>query len=185
MNTSVVKYKDEFPDSVKGIRGGFNKNTTINIGKNVNDLPNTFDDGKQSCHIILDKENPYYELKNNILYKKGEDKTLVGVMYQATDNDLIIDEDTKIIGSYAFYGQMSLKNIVLPNGIKTIKEYAFIGMPELMKIEIPSSIQEIKENVFSDNTKKLEEIIIHKEEGSITGAPWGAVKGMRAVKWLP
>ena len=174
-----------FPDSVKKIRGGFNKNTTINIGKNVNDLAYTFDGGQQSCHIILDKENPYYELKNNILYKKGEDKTLVGVMYQATDNDLIIDEDTKIIGSHAFYGQMSLKNIVLPNGIKTIKEYAFRAMPELMKIEIPSSIQEIKENVFSDNTKKLEEIIIHKEEGSITGAPWGAVKGMRAVKWLP
>ena len=174
-----------FPDSVKEINGGFNKNTTINIGKNVNYLTNTFDDGKQSCHIILDKENPYYELKNNILYKKGEDKTLVGVMYQATDNDLIIDEDVKIIGWHAFYGQMSLKNIVLPEGIRTIKDYAFRGMPELKRIEIPSSIQEIKENVFSDNTKKLEEIIIHKEEGSITGAPWGAVKGMRVVKWLP
>ena len=174
-----------FPDSVKKISGGFNKNTTINIGKNVNNLPYTFDGGQQSCTIILDNENPYYELKNNILYKKGEDKTLVGVMYQAKDNDLAIDEDTKIIGQYAFYGQGNLQNIVLPNGIKTIKERAFIGMPELKRIEIPSSIQEIKENVFSDNTKKLEEIIIHKEEGSITGAPWGAVKGMRVVKWLP
>ena len=170
---------------MKKISGGFNKNTTINIGKNVNNLPYTFDGGQQSCTIILDNENPYYELKNNILYKKGEDKTLVGVMYQAKDNDLAIDEDTKIIGQYAFYGQGNLQNIVLPNGIKTIKERAFIGMPELKRIEIPSSIQEIKENVFSDNTKKLEEIIIHKEEGSITGAPWGAVKGMRVVKWLP
>ena len=51
------------------------------------------------------------------------------------------------------------------------------------KVEIPSTIKTI-ESCFADATNNLEEIIVHKKENEITGAPWGAVKGMKVVKWV-
>ena len=32
-------------------------------------------------------------------------------------------------------------------------------------------------------TAHLDEVIIHKKEGSVTGSPWGVAKGERAIKW--
>ena len=52
----------------------------------------------------------------------------------------------------------------------------------LKKIEIPNSVTTIKQNCFH-NVNNLEEIIINKPEGSISGAPWGCSVGLRAVKW--
>lgn len=58
-----------------------------------------------------------------------------------------------------------------------------MGRLLLKKVEIPSTVKTIANNCFSDATNELEDIIIHNKNGSIPGAPWGAVKGMRAVKW--
>lgn len=53
----------------------------------------------------------------------------------------------------------------------------------LLKIEIPKTVKSIGDSCFSDNTSSLEEILIKNKEDSITGAPWGAVKGMKIVQW--
>ena len=53
----------------------------------------------------------------------------------------------------------------------------------LLKIEIPKTVKSIGDSCFSDNTSSLEEILIKNKENSITGAPWGAAKGMKVVQW--
>lgn len=52
----------------------------------------------------------------------------------------------------------------------------------LKEISIPSSCTTIGESAFS-GCNDLEKISIDKKENSISGAPWGAPKGLRVVNW--
>ena len=52
----------------------------------------------------------------------------------------------------------------------------------LKEIEIPNSCTKIATNAFA-GCQNLETIKINKKENSISGAPWGAVKGLKVVKW--
>ena len=52
------------------------------------------------------------------------------------------------IGSYAFYGSKSLKNIYLPEGITKIFDFAFCGCDSLTNIIIPNSVTDIGRAAF-------------------------------------
>lgn len=155
----------------------------LNIAENVSEINSLFKMHNYAGTVNIDENNPYYTVKNNILYKKNGDKkeTLVAVLYDIQDTMNIISE-VKKIGDNAFYGQHNIKSIVIPNGVETIgKSFTFCS--NLKTIEIPKSVKTINENCFSDATNNLEKIIIHNSENSISGAPWGAVKGMKVVEW--
>ena len=171
------------PDTVIYLGNGFRKNIKIHVGKKVKSIVAPIFDG-QNGELIIDEDNPYYIVENRILYTKTDEKELVNILYSARDEDLIISKDTKSIGSYAFYGQPYLTNVILSDGVKKIKTNAFRGVPKLVRLEIPKTIEVIEENTFGGSSGNLNEIIIHKEKDSIQGAPWGAVKGMRAIKWV-
>ena len=107
-------------------------------------------------------------------------------MYFVTKNVENIDEmpdSIKIIKSYAFWGCNNLENIVLKNGIEELGPAAFYNMKKLTRVEIPSSIKSIQSTAFT-GAVNLKEIIIHKKKGEITGAPWGAVYGDRAITYI-
>lgn len=76
------------------------------------------------------------------------------------------------IGVYAFAFCTSLASVEM-SAVTTIKGSAFKGCTALTGIEIPSSVTTIESQTFLD-CDNLETITIHKAEGSITGAPWGA-----------
>lgn len=155
----------------------------LNIGKKVSEIKPVFKGRNYRGTVNIDASNPYYTVENNILYKKNGDKkeTLVAVLYDIQDTMNIISE-VKKIGDDAFYGQLNIKSIVIPNGVETIgKSFTFCS--NLKTIEIPKSVKTINENCFSDATNNLEKIIIHNSENSISGVPWGAVKGMKVVEW--
>ena len=126
----------------------------------------------------------YGVVENKILYKKNNEKkdTLVSVLYKI-DGTIELDSKVKTIGYYSFYGQSGLKELVIPEGIEKIEASAFTNCPSLLKIEIPKTVKSIGDSCFSDNTSSLEEILIKNKEDSITGAPWGAAKGMKVVQW--
>lgn len=143
-----------------------------------------FRPGNYSGNINIDSQNPYYVVENKILYKKnnGKKDTLVSVLYKI-DGTIELDSKVKTIGYYSFYGQSGLKELVIPEGIEKIEASAFTNCPSLLKIEIPKTVKSIGDSCFSDNTSSLEEILIKNKENSITGAPWGAAKGMKVVQW--
>ena len=185
-NAEVVN----LPDSLETIGGRtFEFNTKIkdiNIGKNVSNIDSMFKNRNYSGVVNIDSENKYYEVEDNILYKKdeetGEKVILVSVLYEI-NGTIEIDSSIKELGTYSFYGQTKMTEISIPEGIETINNYAFNFCSRLIKVEIPSTVKAIGANCFADSTNNLEEIIIHNTEGSIQGAPWGAVKGMRVVQW--
>ncbi len=156
---------------------------SLNIGKKVSEIDPVFKGRNYSGTVNIDENNPYYTVENNILYKKNGDKkeTLVVVLYDIQDTMNIISE-VKKIEDKAFYGQINMKSITIPNGVEEIGR-SFTFCSNLKTIEIPKSVKSIDESCFSDATNNLEKIIIHNSENSISGAPWGAVKGMKVVEW--
>ena len=176
------------PDNVEKIEGwvfsGANKVLKqINIGKGVNNLNVdciiTVDDFIEKVNI--DEENPYYSSDENYIYNKDKTKIL---RFIKDVESYKIPEGVLTIGSNAFYTMSSkLKNIEFPNTLITIENRAFSSCTSLEKIEIPNNVQNIGSNAFSGCTN-LNEIKINKSKDSITGAPWGATKGLRVVKWV-
>ena len=176
------------PDNVEKIEGwvfsGANKVLKqINIGKGVNNLNANFiitvDDFIEKVNI--DEENPYYSSDENYIYNK--DKTKIITFIKDVES-YKIPEGVLTIGSNAFDTMSSkLKNIEFPNTLITIEDRAFSSCTSLEKIEIPNNVQNIGSNAFSGCTN-LNEIKINKSKDSITGAPWGATKGLRVVKWV-
>ena len=150
---------------------------TINIGKNVSEISPLFKYSNYSGNVKISEENKFYTVEDNILYNKNKEK-LCAVLYKI-EGTFILNDKLKEIGTLAFYAQYYLKNIVLNNVIETIGGSAFGFCVNLIKIEIPSTIKEIH-RAFG-NCNNLEEIKIHKSKNSITGAPWGAKIGDRAI----
>lgn len=73
----------------------------------------------------------------------------------------------------AFNGCTGLTSVSIPSSVTSIDGSVFRGCTGLTSIEIPSSVTSIGNYVLFVCTN-LATITIHKAEGSITGAPWGA-----------
>ena len=84
------------------------------------------------------------------------------------------------INNSAFYGCTGLTSIEIPSSVTSINNNAFSGCTGLTSIEIPSSVTSIGITAFNGCTN-LTAITVHKAEGSITGAPWGATNA--TVVW--
>ena len=153
----------------------------LKIGKNASNISSQFNFKALNVQIELDTENKNYAIVNNVLYNYDKTK-LICALYPITEN-LTIESTVKEISDYAFYGQEEIQGITLPNGIEKIGKDILLRCHKIKKLEIPSSIKEINEEAFIQ-ASNLDEIIIHKKEGSVAGSPWGATKGERAIKWV-
>ena len=93
-----------------------------------------------------------------------------------------IPEYVKEVASSAFHNQNKMANVIIPNTVEKIGS-SFNICTSLQSIEIPNSVQEISTSCF-DNAINLREIIIHKKnDGTLTGSPWGCMYGDRAIIW--
>ena len=178
-----------FPESLESIGQrifeGLEKLKNVEIGKNVNSIDTMFKMGNYNGVVNIDKDNLNYIVENNILYKLKDEKKekLVTVLYKI-DSTIEINSEVKIIGANAFYRQRNMSYIIIPEGVTSIEEKAFTDCSRLKTIEISKTVTNIESSAFLENTSNLEEITIHNKENSISGAPWGASKGMKVVKWV-
>lgn len=129
--------------------------------------------------VEISEGNPYYIIENNILYSKDK-KTLICALYQITGS-FTVPGTVENIGNLAFDAQ-SMQEVILESGVKKIDESAFSQCSNLKKITIPNTVTNMGEYLF-ERCNNLESIVIDNKEGSISGAPWGAPKGMRAITW--
>ena len=87
---------------------------------------------------------------DNALYLGNNDNpylVLLGVIdYSITS--CVINENTKIIYSYAFDGCSNLTNIVIPDGVVSIGDRAFADCTNLASVEISSSVINIDDRAF-------------------------------------
>ena len=92
-----------------------------------------------------------------------------------------VKDTVKIIGDYAFHYQGEMTKITLPEGITHINN-SFNGCEGLTEIEIPSTVKQIDGGCFA-GCNNLSNINIKQAENAISGAPWGASKGMKVINW--
>ncbi len=156
------------PDSVVAVgKNAFGRCESLeafHIGENVKEL-----DGSAFLYdtpvydITVDKDNPYFQMKNDGLYS-ADGKTLY--LYTALNNpEKVTDENgeeidetnytvssfvTKI-GAGAFDCQRSLQSVTLPSGLKEIDDFAFRGTRSLSEVTIPAGVTRIGKSAFSDD----------------------------------
>ena len=132
--------------------------SSINIPENVTDIePNAFAFSGLT-EIKVDENNKHYADKDGVLF----DKNLSTLIYYPS---------SKPGTEYS-----------VPAGVTRIEDYSFVGKPILQKIIIPDSVTAIGNNAFFYYFNyNIKEIVINKTEGSINGAPWGAISA--TVKW--
>ncbi len=100
----------------------------------------------QLKRIRLSEQNPYFSLKDNILYSKdGERLITSGDLSEKAE----IPDGVKEIGKRAFYYYTKLKHLRLPDGVVSIGERAFSGCENLEDMNLPDSVVSIGERAFS------------------------------------
>jgi len=99
--------------------------------------------------IHADAANPAYCDENGILFSK--DRSVI-VQYPAGINAVsyAVGSQVKTIGRDAFYDNVYLKNITLPEGVTDIQPYAFKGCLSLSELTVPDSVTAIEMNAFQD-----------------------------------
>ena len=151
---------------------------TIKIGRKVKFIASMFK-YNYTGSVIIDSQNPYYIIENNILYNKEKTK-LYTVLYEINGIFSVINGVEEIADS-AFHGQYKLSEIEFPETLKKIGN-SFGFCYALTGINIPGSVTNISESAFG-NCNNLSNINVNNKRDSIIGAPWGAPKGLKIVNW--
>ena len=120
--------------------------TSITIPKNVTWIGVlAFSNCGSLTSIIVDKENKYYDSRDNcnaIIETKSN--TLVKACKKT-----VIPEDVTSIGDFAFSDFGGLTSITIPKSVTSIKYGAFSNCGNLTSVTIPNSVKSIGEQVFS------------------------------------
>lgn len=136
----------DIPDGVVKMWPSFSYNTrvsTITIPSSVTDImASSWQINPYLSSIIVDSNNSKYDSRNNCnaIIEKSTNTLVLGC------KNTIIPDDTKIIGSYAFSGDIA-ESITLPQGLQAIKNCAFFSS-SIKNIAIPASVSLIEDEAF-------------------------------------
>ena len=168
---------------------------SIELGVNVKDLNNMSIYGSRIEKITFKEDsegntNPNYSIRNakcngeetEALFNGDGTVFVSPIKPSGVIRTYEIPKGIKQIAVLAFHNQTQMTNIIIPNTVEKIGS-SFNFCSSLTSIEIPSSIKEINTSCF-DNATNLREIRIHKKnDGTLTGSPWGCIYGDRAIIW--
>ena len=130
--------------------------------------------------IKVSEDNPYFESINDEYLVSEDGTALYWVKSDLTNID--IPETVTTIKTMAL--MLTKANIIkLPENITKIEDYMVYNSSSVKKIEIQSKIETISSLAFS-GLNNLKEVIIHKKnDGTLTGSPWGCIYGDKAIIW--
>ncbi|MBR2290569.1 MAG: leucine-rich repeat protein [Clostridia bacterium] len=109
-------------------------------------------------------------------------KNEVAPPFSGSGKHLYIGNNVKRIPNYMFRSMVNCNEVVIPESVEKIGKWAFENW-KFQTLEIPYSVNEIGLNAFY-NCTNLTKITIKKEEGSLSGAPWGAPDATE-ISWEP
>ena len=94
--------------------------------------------------ITLDSGNPYFQLKDGVLFTKNGLKLWLYPSGKSGSSYMVPSGTTTIVES-AFYQNQYLQTITLPNSVTTIEAYAFDTLHSLTNMTFGSSISSVGE----------------------------------------
>ena len=128
---------------------------------------------------VAESNSTYKSIDDVLILNKAGTKVIMASKNATTYN---IPNTVTEIGKNAFYGCSKITSITIPDSVTTIGAGAFESCSSLTEITIPQSVTSIGSDAFV-YCGKLMAINIKGEEGRISGGPWGAQYGNRAINW--
>ena len=170
------------PESVTSIKGRAfcecSGLTSITIPAGVTRIEETAFEGCSGLtSIVVDKENKYYDSRNNCnAIIATESNALVSGC-----NNTTIPADVTSIGASAFYECSSLTSITIPKGVTRIGADAFVRCSGLTSITIPDSVTSIGREAFW-GCSGLTSITLPASVTSIAGDAFGGCSSLTSIK---
>ena len=150
------------PNSIESIDyyafGGCKNLRSVSIPKSVTNIGGAIFGGCSALsQIIVDKENPVFDSRNNCnaIIKTDENSLVTACMNTS------IPITVTSIGDSAYSGFETLTNIVIPDNITSLGNSAFYNCTGLTDITIPSSVTNIGNSAFG-LCSSLKSIILPK-----------------------
>lgn len=135
------------------------------IGASVSKIDgSTFVESTLLQSFTVDEANKNFATKGGILYSK-DFKTLVRCPLALYLDEIILNDDIEVIGSYAFDRCKNIKKIKLPRGLKEIGSSAF-NYCSMEAIAVPGSVDKIGMFAFQ-NCKNLKNFVIPTSTSSV------------------
>ena len=146
---------------------------TLYIGKNVKTIYGDSFDGVYAGKVVVDENNPYYVMKDNILYTKDMTTVVKSFDTDIKENTTLdipetvtriepqafkekgyagynLPSNLQYIGESAFKGSDTFKELTIPDTVTYIGDNAFNGCYSLEKIKLPSTLKSISNGLFED-----------------------------------
>ena len=100
-----------------------------------------------AINVGADGQGAYYSSVDGVLYS-ADKSALVVYPLAKTDEEIVVDANVEVIYAKAFYGNGSIKKVVLPEGLVEIQAAAFDFCSALEEVNIPSTVQKIDKQAF-------------------------------------
>ena len=128
---------------------------------------------------VAEGNSTYKSIDDVLILNKAGTKVIMANKNATTYN---IPNTVTEIGKNAFYGCSKITSITIPDSVTTIGAGAFESCSSLTEITIPQSVTSIGADAFI-YCGNLTAINIKGTANRISGAPWGAQYGNRAINW--
>ena len=129
---------------------------------------------------VAESNSTYKSIDDVLILNKAGTKVIMASKKNATTYN--IPNTVTEIGKNAFYGCSKITSITIPDSVTTIGAGAFESCSSLKEITIPQSVTSIGADAFI-YCGNLTAINIKGTANRISGAPWGAQYGNRAINW--
>ncbi len=154
----------------------------ITLSKNIEEFTGDMVEGCINLKdISVEAGSSFMKTENGVVFST-DGTQLLSYPMAAEATTYIVPDTVQVIGANAFYGNMYLENIILPEGLIKIEDRAFRSAKALKSVVIPKTVQVIDAYAF-DNVKSLESIVF--EEGGTVGLGIGdnafSYSGLKAI----
>ncbi len=177
----------DLPESLEYIRyqafEGCESLKRLFIPKNLLLEENAFNNMNSLQEIVVDAENPYYVVENNILYTK--DKTTLVLAPGQIQNPINIPEGVERIGGGSLCGLQYVEEINFPKTINYMGYRSIEHNPLLVHVTIPDRVKGT-DNEFITYCPNLKSITIGEDLESGNGIHFNAIETvyLRNIKKL-
>ena len=128
---------------------------------------------------VAEGSETYKSIDDVLILNKAGTKVIIAKGNATTYN---IPNTVTEIGQNAFWDCSEMTSITIPDSVTTIGAQAFYNCSSLKEITIPQSVTSIGADAFL-YCGNLTAINIKGTANRISGAPWGAQYGNRAINW--
>ena len=153
----IIEEKQEKQEEKTDIKEDYKNTDEETIIEDIEE--NIDDDKKTNLEDLLNIDDN--NIDNSVGYDENGFKILNDVLlgYNGKDKNVVVPDNVKVIGKYAFSDCTFIEKIDLPQNLEKIEKFAFENCVSLKQFYIPTSVKVIKEYAFSC-CENIEEINI-------------------------